>query len=133
MSAAKPPRTCCTTTPISRSILLALLFRSTIGLSLLLVARVCCSQSISIQVPLRRLIAAARRKGSSALAVRVIVVAGRAGLLLAIDLNTGASATVDCGCAPEGLFGLGGSGYRCCWSRGSVARNRSQYRCLCDG
>ena len=43
---------------------------------------------------------------------RLIVVAGRAGLLLAIDLNTGASATVDCGCAPEGLFGLGGSAFR---------------------
>jgi hypothetical protein len=41
-----------------------------------------------------------------------LVMADRNGTVLAIDLTTGAPATVDCACTPEGVFGMGGSSFR---------------------
>jgi hypothetical protein len=43
---------------------------------------------------------------------RWIVRASRTGTILTIDSTTGAPMIQDCGCAPEGVFGLGGSVFR---------------------
>jgi len=42
---------------------------------------------------------------------RQLVLAGRSGVLV-IDPTTGLASTIDCGCAPEGIFGMGGSLFR---------------------
>jgi hypothetical protein len=43
---------------------------------------------------------------------RRLAEADRAGSVLSVDLSSGVSASFDCGCAPEGLFAMGGSIFR---------------------
>jgi hypothetical protein len=41
-----------------------------------------------------------------------VIAVDRSGLITAAQIQTGASATLDCGCAPEGLFGIGPTAFR---------------------
>jgi hypothetical protein len=41
-----------------------------------------------------------------------IATAVRGGIVVTVNVTTGASATIDCGCAPEGVFPIGGSAFR---------------------
>jgi len=43
---------------------------------------------------------------------RSVVLADRSGALVSIDVGSGASTVADCGCRPEGLFGMGTSAFR---------------------
>lgn len=51
---------------------------------------------------------------------RKIVLSGRGGGVVTIDASTGAASQVDCGCAPEGVFPMGGSAFRLTGLTGSV-------------
>lgn len=41
-----------------------------------------------------------------------LILADRSGAVTAVNISSGAAATSDCGCIPEGLFGLGTSAFR---------------------
>ncbi len=43
---------------------------------------------------------------------RTVVLASRGGAVIAVDIGSGAAVTSDCGCRPEGLFGMGPSAFR---------------------
>jgi hypothetical protein len=43
---------------------------------------------------------------------RRVVLTDPAGSLLTVDLSDGSSANFDCGCAPDGLFAMGGAIFR---------------------
>lgn len=43
---------------------------------------------------------------------RWLALADRAGAIISIEIASGAASTIDCGCAPEGVFGMGGSVFR---------------------
>jgi hypothetical protein len=43
---------------------------------------------------------------------KVIIAVDRSGLITAVQIESGAATTVDCGCSPEGLFAMGPSAFR---------------------
>lgn len=43
---------------------------------------------------------------------RTVVLANRGGSVTTVDIGSGAATTSDCGCRPEGLFGMGPSAFR---------------------
>jgi hypothetical protein len=53
---------------------------------------------------------------------RRLVMAGRAGGILTLDLNSGAETEIDCGCSPDGVVSMGGSIFRITGLTGSIFR-----------
>jgi len=43
---------------------------------------------------------------------RVVIAVDRSGFITAVQIESGAAATIDCGCSPEGLFAMGPSAFR---------------------
>ena len=43
---------------------------------------------------------------------QTLLLADRSGSVIAVDIASGAAVTYDCGCQPEGLFGMGSSAFR---------------------
>ncbi len=63
---------------------------------------------------------------------QIAVVADRGGSLVAIQVSAGTASTFDCGCSPEGLYGLGGAIFRLNGTGASRERSRAQLK-LFDG